>query len=49
MTPPACPSYAGFRFPAEIISYAVFSPKLVRHASDLDHHLIKMPLGTGAR
>ena len=24
MTPPACPSYAGFRFPPEIISHAVW-------------------------
>jgi putative transposase len=24
MTTPACPSYAGYRFPAEIISYAVW-------------------------
>ena len=24
MTPPACPSYAGYRFPAEIISHAVW-------------------------
>ena len=24
MKPPACPNYAGFRFPAEIISYAVW-------------------------
>jgi len=24
MTPPACPSYTGYRFPAEIISHAVW-------------------------
>ena len=24
MTTPACPSYAGYRFPAEIISHAVW-------------------------
>ena len=24
MTTPACPSYAGHRFPAEVISYAVW-------------------------
>ena len=24
MTSPACPSYAGFRFPAEVISHAVW-------------------------
>src|SRR5690349_24528437 len=24
MTTPACPSYAGYRFPAEVISYAVW-------------------------
>ena len=26
MTTPACPSYAGYRFPAEIISHAVWLP-----------------------
>ena len=39
MTTPACPSYAGYRFPAEIISYAVWLcfrfPLSLRHVDEL--------------
>ena len=39
MTTPACPSYAGHRFPAEVISYAVWLyfrfPLSLRHVDEL--------------
>jgi hypothetical protein len=39
MTTPACPSYAGHRFPAEIISHAVWLyfrfPLSLRHVDEL--------------
>jgi len=39
MAPPAPPSYAGYRFPAEIISYAVWLyfrfPLSLRHADEI--------------
>jgi putative transposase len=39
MTAPACPSYAGYRFPAEIISYAVWLyfrfPLSLRHVDEI--------------
>ena len=39
MTTPPCPSYAGHRFPAEIISYAVWLyfrfPLSLRHVDEI--------------
>ncbi len=39
MTTPVCPSYAGYRFPAEIISHAVWLyfrfPLSLRHVDEL--------------
>ena len=47
MTTPACPSYAGYRFPAEIISHAVWL--YFRFPLSLRLHAVSRPVPPGDR
>src|SRR4051812_45390021 len=51
MTTPACPNYAGYRFPAEVISYAVWLyfrfPLSLRNVDEILGRVCKLGLAGG--